>query len=161
MEKIRLSKYRKRNHSECMRLHVFSEQSKFIHSNSYSLHEAKNSSDKSLLWMIRRGETAVGFIMLRYLTPNKAVQHAYPHMTCYEIARIMVDAKHQGKGYGKAALQQILHCIDTQPLGPASLVCLSFHPQNTVARHLYHSAGFQETDTYNTLGERIAFLSLR
>ena len=122
--------------------------------------EARASSLQTLLWKICYENTAVGFIMVRYLYPNNALKHQYPAETCYELSRIMIDAKYQGSGYGMAALQQILRYIRTKPLGPASRLYLSFHPQNTVAQHLYHSAGFEETTDYNALGEKIAFISI-
>jgi diamine N-acetyltransferase len=52
---------------------------------------------------------------------------------------ILVDAAHQGKGYGRAAVVAALAEID------APSFALSYSPDNTVAKALYTSLGFVET----------------
>jgi diamine N-acetyltransferase len=52
---------------------------------------------------------------------------------------ILVDAAHQGKGYGRAAVTAALAEIE------APSFALSYEPDNTVARALYTSLGFVET----------------
>ena len=52
---------------------------------------------------------------------------------------ITVDAAHQGRGYGRAAVSAALAEID------APGFALSYQPDNTAARALYASLGFVET----------------
>lgn len=60
------------------------------------------------------------------------------------IARFMIDERFQGKGYGKAAMLEVLRLIRER--APAALaVNLSYVPQNEGARKLYASVGFKET----------------
>ena len=63
------------------------------------------------------------------------------------IGGLVIDAKHQGKGYGRAAMEALLDHLAARPgyRGAA----LSYEPENTVARRLYASLGFVET------GERV------
>jgi diamine N-acetyltransferase len=71
----------------------------------------------------------------------------------------MIDKNHQGKGYGKKAMLTALELIRTFPYGKASLVSLSYEPENLAAKSLYSSLGFVETgDTQE--GELIANLAL-
>ena len=43
----------------------------------------------------------------------------------------MIDAKFQGKGYGKEALKQIMEEIKEQPLGKSNILTLSTDPENS------------------------------
>jgi diamine N-acetyltransferase len=56
------------------------------------------------------------------------------------LARLMIDARHQGRGYGKAALAAILAAIKQQ-YGPQT-IWLSISPRNTAAKRLYERFGF-------------------
>ena len=63
------------------------------------------------------------------------------------IGGLIIDAKHQGKGYGRAAMEALLDFLAAHP--GYREVALSYEPENTVARRLYVSLGFVET------GERV------
>ena len=56
----------------------------------------------------------------------------------------MIDEKQQGKGYAKAAMQAALDYVRSFPCGPADCCWLSYEPENTAARSLYHRFGFRE-----------------
>ena len=59
------------------------------------------------------------------------------------IGGLIIDAEHQGKGYGRAAMEALLDYLAAQPgYREAALSC---DPENTVARRLYASLGFVET----------------
>ena len=63
------------------------------------------------------------------------------------IGGLVIGAEHQGKGYGRAAMEALLGYLAAQPgYREAALSC---DPENTVARRLYASLGFVET------GERV------
>lgn len=55
----------------------------------------------------------------------------------YNIWHFMIDAAHQRKGYGKAALAQVIRYIKTKPFGPSGTVLLTCSPENQAAYALY------------------------
>ncbi len=59
----------------------------------------------------------------------------------YWIYRLMIDGRFQGRGYGNAALTQIIELISKIPLCPC--VALGVHPENEKARRLYEHVGFR------------------
>ena len=59
------------------------------------------------------------------------------------IWRFMIGLEEQKKGYGRAALIQLLKMI--RETGKFDLVYLDYAEGNTVARELYYSCGFRET----------------
>ena len=64
----------------------------------------------------------------------------------YHIWRLMIDKKFQGKGFDKKAMDLALEFINTFPSGTAKYCWLSYESDNYVARQLYQSVGFVETD---------------
>lgn len=75
----------------------------------------------------------------------------------YNIWHMMIDKNHQGKGYGKAAMQKCLEYISAKPFGNSNKVVLTCHNENTVAFTLYKKLGFVET---GNLDDEEAELSL-
>lgn len=69
----------------------------------------------------------------------------------YFICRL--HSNYQGKGYAKKAMNCILDYIYSYPCGKAEYCWLSYEPENTVAKSLYQSLGFEETGEYD--GEEI------
>ena len=60
----------------------------------------------------------------------------------YWLWRFMIDQNEQGKGYGQAALAEIIRYF--RDLG-ADRILLSTEPENECGLHIYHKAGFRET----------------
>ena len=60
----------------------------------------------------------------------------------YYLWRFMIDRNEQGKGYGQAALQEIIRYF--RALG-ADRILLSTEPENECGLHIYHKAGFRDT----------------
>src|SRR5690606_32205417 len=112
-----------------------------------------------LPYAITDGETVVGFIGMAYLPADSAGNGGRENGK-YEMYRFMIDKRHQGKGYGRAALKAAIELLRTKPLGEATQVETSFVPGNDVARRLYTSLGFVETGEADEDGELIAVLSL-
>lgn len=79
---------------------------------------------------IYEGEVPVGFIM--YCIDRDDGD--------WWVYRFMVDKAHQGKGYGRAALGQVLDRMRTDP--EHRIVRLGVEPENTSAIALYESFGF-------------------
>lgn len=120
------------NFKECLDLKLDEEQKKFVAPNMYSLAEAK-ADGVSIPHAIYSGETMVGFIMYNYDSKTKL---AY-------ITRLMVDLSHQGKGYGRMAMQEILKRI--RSIDECKEIKISYAPENVVAGKLYESLGFKKT----------------
>ena len=66
-----------------------------------------------------------------------------PEKDSYWIVRLMIDAAHQGKGHGKAAIQELIARMSEQP--DCTGVFLSFVPGNESAEALYRKVGFRPT----------------
>jgi len=66
----------------------------------------------------------------------------------YFIDAMMIDEKHQGKGYGKSALSEIIAFIRTEPWGKVASIKLSCYDGNTAAANLCGQFGFVRTDTF-------------
>ena len=62
-----------------------------------------------------------------------------------QAARTVIDAAHQRKGYGKAALAQVIRYIKTKPFWPSGTVLLTCSPENQAAYALYTDFGFCPT----------------
>ena len=60
----------------------------------------------------------------------------------YWLWRFMIDRNEQGKGYGQAALQEIIKYFKENG---ADRLFLSTEPENELGLHVYHKAGFRET----------------
>ena len=86
----------------------------------------------------------VGFTKIVYVP--KCVDPYYFLEDSYMIDAIMIDARHQGKGYGKEALYQVLKYIESKPFGEADSIKLSCHDENIIAIGIYEEAGFCKTD---------------
>ena len=64
----------------------------------------------------------------------------------YNIWRLMIDKKLQGKGFGKKAMNLALEFVNTFPCGTVKYCWLSYESDNDIVRQLYQSVGFVETD---------------
>lgn len=65
-------------------------------------------------------------------------------LAAYIFSELFIDERYQGKGYGRAATQLVLDRMKND--GKYQKVCLCYIEGNEVARHLYESLGFRETD---------------
>jgi len=142
-------------------LEVAPEQRSFVADNRTSILEAYAANEgggTARAFGVYAGEVPVGFVLLSYGCKDWPDAPAIAHDN-YCIWRLMIDRRYQGQGYGKAALEAALACIRTQPFGPAESCWLSYEPENTVAKALYHAYGFRETGDRDG-GELIAVLRL-
>ena len=60
----------------------------------------------------------------------------------YYLWRFMIDPRYQGKGYGQAAMDEIIRYFKDRG---ADRLYLSTEPENARGLHVYHKAGFRET----------------
>ena len=89
----------------------------------------------------------VGFVMYG--------QH--PVTGAWWVIRLMIDRDHQGKGYGRSAMQAVIARM-IEEVGCDEIVT-SFNPENAVAAGLYASLGFQPTGEVED-GEPLVVLRL-
>jgi len=120
------------NFDECIKLQVAEDQTSFVASNIYSLAEAKADGVSNPL-AIYEGEQMVGFIMFDF-EPKE--DRGY-------ISRLMVDTRFQGRGCGRAAMQQAIDRL--RAIAACREIQTSYAPANGVAERLYLDLGFEPT----------------
>jgi diamine N-acetyltransferase len=143
---IRIAPVTPANRALVTALQLAPEQMDFVASNEASLREARSDRDARPR-AIMAGDRVVGFLM--YEAPRDEDEA--------RIYRFMIDRAWQGRGYGKAALREVLGEI--QGLGHIRHVSICYEPENEAARQLYRAAGFVE-EGLDEDGEMIADLAL-
>ncbi|MBQ9008722.1 MAG: GNAT family N-acetyltransferase, partial [Clostridia bacterium] len=159
---IHLERITGKNVWEILKLQVREDQRKFVASNETSIIEAyiaQNAHGHAFPFGIYADDIPVGFCMIGYGTDDSWTDAPAIARDSYNLWRLMIDAHFQGRGYGKAAMEQILSFIRTMPVEPATRCWLSYEPENHAARQLYRSFGFQETGDWDG-EEMIAVLDL-
>ena len=151
------------NFEECIALKLNKEQSKFIASNLFSLAEAyaiKNSGmNTPITYGVYNDNIMVGFIMAVYQPIDKNDPEDFENV--FYLARMMIDSKYQGKGYGKQAMIKMIEIMKEYPYGAADAVVLSCSRDNTIANKLYSSLGFIDTGETDEDGDVYLRLDLR
>ena len=92
-------------------------------------------------------ETAVGFTKIVFV--EKEENQFNLSEDSYLIDALMIDEKHQGRGYGRSALEQILSFIRTKPWGSSNYIRASCYDKNIVTGKLLESVGFIRTDEFD------------
>lgn len=143
---ISLKKVDTKNLWKIAGLKVREDQQDFVATNAESIMEAyvyTQAGAVALPFGIYAGDTPVGFVMFGY---GELPEEENPAVAAgnYSIWRFMIDEKQQGKGYAKAAMQAALDYVRSFPCGPADCCWLSYEPENTAAKSLYHRFGFRE-----------------
>ncbi|MDR2167669.1 MAG: GNAT family N-acetyltransferase [Clostridiales bacterium] len=127
------------NLGELTELEVADGQKNFLADNLHSLAHAYISITTgcgyATPYAIYAGGAMVGFIMYDY----------QPKDPSYYIWRLMIDKNHQGKGYGRAAIEKLIAEIKTRPHGPADCIEVFVVAENVAAIKLYDSIGFVDT----------------
>ena len=127
-------------------LEVAEDQRHLVAPNSVSIAEAYF---EPMAWFraIYADEEPVGFVML-FDDPNKPM---------YYLWRLMVDASHQRRGYGRRAVELLIDYVRTRP--NASELLVSYVPGDRSPQALYAGLGFTETGEIHS-GEVVMRLSL-
>jgi diamine N-acetyltransferase len=147
------------NWIECINLKPTAQQQEagFVASNAVSLAQAYGEP----WWQpyaIYADQTMVGFVMYgRWPASGVDPLHdeALPGIDC--ILRFMIDERYQGRGYGRAAMEQAITQIKAQP--DVRAIHLSYEPDNVAAARLYTGVGFRPTGRI-VGGEEEAWLSV-
>ncbi|MCL2855384.1 MAG: GNAT family N-acetyltransferase [Defluviitaleaceae bacterium] len=136
------------NVKECIQLDILPEQRKFVAHNASSLGQAYavnqwGLGSKAAPYAIYADGKMVGFIMYALFKPEYDDEYG-AGKDYYYFWRFMIDKNHQGKGYGRQAMAQIIDEIKQKPFGDAEHCYISYEPGNP-AKNLYKSFGFEET----------------
>jgi diamine N-acetyltransferase len=136
-EEVRLEHVTARNWLAVARLKLAPEQKNLVASNLYSIAQSKFDPHTHAR-AVYAGKKPVGFLMYDVWETKEKAREA-------SIYRFMIDRKHQGKGYGRAALVRALDEIRATP--GIKKVSIGYLPDNPVARPFYASFGFVEVGT--------------
>lgn len=104
----------------------------FVASNAVSIAQSK-IQDGWITKAIYDDEIMVGFAMYGFSYEDNL----------YEICRIMIDHKYQGKGYGKVALGKVIE--EMKNFKDCHEIFISFEPDNQIGKRLYESFNFKDT----------------
>lgn len=74
----------------------------------------------------------------------------------YWIYRMMIDERHQGKGYGKEAVKLVIEDIKNIKEDRHQTITLSYEPTNDHAKRIYEKMGFQEIEGLIIDNEQLA-----
>jgi diamine N-acetyltransferase len=148
-KKVRLRKVTADNWEAVADLELDAAQEDLVASNLYSIAES-HFDPYARPRAVYVGKRVVGFLMYDVQRTRGKSREA-------SIYRFMIDRKHQGKGYGRAALGKALDEIRTIP--HIRRVSIRYMPDNPVARPFYGSFGFREVGRDRD-GEVIAELKL-
>ena len=118
------------NFFDVIKLDVAEDQKSFVATNLFSIAQAK-AFPECIALAIYDDNVLVGFMM--YCIDMEDHE--------YWIYRLMIDAKYQSKGYGKAAMEKLIDIIKEDK--EHHVLYLSFEPNNTLAKHLYETLGFK------------------
>ena len=112
----------------------------FVAPNDVSLKQAAEANEEqpgvARPFAICADDKPVGFCMFSFDPENKDPEDRY------WLWRFMIDKNEQDKGYGQAALQEIIRYFRENG---ADRLYLSTEPENEKGLHVYHGAGFRET----------------
>jgi len=115
-------------------LSVFDHQKDQVASNAVSI--AQGHYDE-MAWFrgIYNDDEAVGFVMLQFDDEEKE----------YSVWRFMIDQKHQGKGYGRAAMD-LIKKVMKEHVADITEIYLSYIPKEKGgANEFYKKVGFEDT----------------
>lgn len=132
---INLRKITEENFIEAFDLKLARGQERFVSHPVRSLAQAYVYRDQCQPFGIYEDDTMVGYVMVIY-------DYDIPE---YDIWHLMIDEAYQGRGYGSAAVDQVLEYIRTKPFGSSDRVTITCNTDNSHALNLYKNKGFKET----------------
>ena len=133
------------NRENALKLHISPTQKGYVETVEECLEEASHGRR----WRpvgIYDGPVMVGFAMYGFFWEYFPAGRVW-------MDRLLIDKRHQGKGYGKAALQMLLKRLTEEYR--RKKIYLSVIEGNHAAAGMYQKAGFQFTGRRDLHGERI------
>ena len=134
---VTLQPINEHNFLDAFHLELAPGQEAFVSSPIRSLAQAYVYRNQCTPFGIYDGDTMVGYVMVIY-------DYDVPE---YDVWHLMIDAQYQHRGFGRAAMEQVLAYIAAKPFGDSSRVAMTCHERNTAALRLYESLGFAPTGT--------------
>lgn len=135
MKELTLKKVDESNFIESFNLNLGYGQDKFVSHPVRSLAQAYIYYNQCTPFAIYKDNTIIGYVMVIY---------DYEEET-YNIWHMMIDEKHQGKGYGSEAVKLCIDYIKSKPFGKSNDIVLTCHINNSHAIHVYEKLGFKDT----------------
>lgn len=132
---INLRKITEENFIDAFNLKLGNGQEKYVSNPIRSLAQAYVYREQCQPFGIYDEDEMVGYVMVVY---------DYD-ISEYDIWHMMIDVSKQGKGYARAALEQVVAYIKTKPFGGSDKVTLTCSSNNPRALKLYLKMGFTET----------------
>jgi diamine N-acetyltransferase len=126
------------NYRPIGKLKVAENQLTFVATNPWSMTQAHYEPGLTPLG-IYDDDTPVGFMMFEDGFSDANIPE-------WSIWRVMIDARYQGRGYGRAAMKLLLARLRRESRGHQEIL-ISFAPENVAAKALYVSLGFEDTGT--------------
>jgi len=128
IDRVNLRTVTRENYRELIALEVAPDQKEFVASNLMTIAQMQFKEEKTALG-IYVGDIPVGLV-------------AYD-LDDYDIWRLMVDSRYQGKGYGRRGMKMVIDILHNHnKLSEARTSVIS---GNDRAKNLYKSLGFKET----------------
>ncbi len=114
----------------------------FVASNAYSLAQAWLYRDAGDVYpfAIYDDDQPVGFMMLDEDAEDANAER------CLIIWRIMFPVENQNKGYGTAAIREIIRLAKES--GKYDFLLIDYAPDNKIAEHVYTKLGFRPTGKF-------------
>ena len=114
----------------------------FVASNAYSLAQAWLYRDAGDVYpfAIYDDDQPVGFMMLDEDAEDANAER------CLIIWRIMFPVENQNKGYGTAAIHEIIRLAKDS--GKYDFLLIDYAPDNKIAEHVYTKLGFRPTGKF-------------
>lgn len=147
--RVALRPVTRENWLDALRLQVTEDQRNYVPTVAVSLAKVYVKPDGDDVdytpFAIYADDAMVGFVM-----------HAYVERTTtmFWINGFLIDAAYQQRGYGKAALAEIVSYIKNR-FAHCEEIRLTVYPQNHVATQLYRGFGFMETG--EMMGEEMVY----
>lgn len=126
------------NRDAVVALRVRPGQERFVAGVAESLEEAAATPEGAPWYRaIYAGETPVGFVMLSWnVTPAPGI------LGPWFLWRLLIDAEHQGRGYGREALRQVVELVRAEG---ATELLTSYQPGDGEPWPFYERIGFRPT----------------
>ena len=136
---VTIRKVRFKDYSALMEFTIPEQQQQFVYSFSEIFEQRTPEHD---IYVINEGKQLLGFFML-----DKAYAKQYTFAKAKELGfrNLVIDEKHQRKGYAKQAFQRLfIYLYGAYP--DYNSLCLTVNKKNTAAYNLYNDVGFTDTE---------------
>ena len=136
MTQVSLHAISENNRPECLALRVAETQSGWVAPNSESLQEAAANSNLvplAIYDVMARGFEKPDLPMVGFTMYELSASVGF-------IRRLMIDQRFQGKGYGRAAMREVMRRLKLHP--EVELIATRHRRDNEAAAKLYRSLGF-------------------